>query len=71
MGDNLVLQQFPRSIDAPSAAPLNMARGLCSLNMRSLLSQYIMSSKTPDPLANRAFTIGAPLHSMAGAGLKT
>lgn len=43
---------------------LNMARGLCSLN--------IMSSKTPDPLANRAFTIGAPLHSMAGAaGLKT
>jgi putative endonuclease len=31
------------------------------------IERDIMSSKTPDPLANRAFTIWGPLDSMAGA----
>ena len=42
------------------------------LHKRADDERDIMSSETPDPLANRAFTIWAPLHSMAGAaGLKT
>ena len=52
MGDNLMQQQFPASIDVQSAA----------------LSIFdIMSSKTSDAFANRAFAIPAPLRSDAGA----